>query len=235
MPSCCCRAAAAAVPQRCSAAAATCAARASPRLCKPRRQLPCTSHALQHHSRSEPRFQAAQETARMPPCCTAVQVSTQCTAHLKGSSYSMLAQSKSTTGHTSGEVVANKAAAHSCRLLSAPSGSSTSLAAAATSCLWHTHHQPAYQQVVVAVAGRSSSKHISSHRPLSAHRTDLQCCGDAPAGGVAAADDRLSSLLQLPALGQRVLEQHTQMALRHEVPHLRDPHSLAARLPGWKN
>jgi hypothetical protein len=61
------------------------------------------------------------------------------------------------------------------------------------------HHQPTYQQVMVAVAARHSSKHMKSHGPLSAHRTNLQWCGYAPGGGVAAADDRLCSLVELLA------------------------------------
>lgn len=49
--------------------------------------------------------------------------------------------------------------------------------------------------------------------------TDLQCCGDAPGGGVAAADDRLSSLVRLPALGQQLLRRHTQWHcnMRHGI------------------
>ena len=73
------------------------------------------------------------------------------------------------------------------------------------------HLQPSCQQVMVAVAGRSFSNHIKSHRPLSAHRTDLQCCGDVPGSGFAAADGRVPRLDQQSTPGQHVLKQHMQL------------------------
>jgi hypothetical protein len=107
-------------------------------------QLLRTSHALQHDDRVRGRTsKPLKVTARMRPCWTAMQMSTQCTAHFKPSNCSMPSQAKSTTGHTSGEVAADKATAQrACRLRSAQSGSSTSLAAAAGSCVRRTHPSP---------------------------------------------------------------------------------------------
>jgi hypothetical protein len=75
------------------------------------------------------------------------------------------------------------------------------------------HHQPTHQQPMVAVAVRNSSKHMKSHKQSSAHRNNLQCCGYAPGGSVAAADDRQppASLQPRPTPGtsdRDVLKQH---------------------------
>ena len=137
----------------------------------------------------------------MPHC--GVDMSTQCTAHLKSSNCSMLAQSKSTTGHTLSEVAADKAAAQrACRLRSAPVRQQHQprhrcilLCVANTSPV---HHQPTYQQVLVAAAEHSSGKHMKLHGTLSAQRNRPAVLRQGPDGGIGAADDCLFSLDRLP-------------------------------------
>jgi hypothetical protein len=131
MHSCCCRAPAAAVPERGSAAAAACAARATPGFAG--HGASCCAWLIPCNMTADPSCvsELLQEQGGMPPCDTAMQMSTQCTVHLKPSNCSMLAQSQRTIGHTSGWTRPQPSAR------AAPA--STPLQ---PSCVWRTHPSP---------------------------------------------------------------------------------------------